>query len=134
MRLWKLTGQIAKRAACAAIMLAPEGYVVRLSEPTRSLEQNAKLWAMLHDVSTQVEWHGQKLTSEDWKDVFTAALKRAKVVPGLDGGFVVCGQRTSSMGKRDFSELVELIYAFGAEQNVQWSEPLAELPDERVSA
>jgi len=88
---------------------------VTLAEETRNLEQNRLLWALLDEVSEQVDWYGQHLSREEWKDVFTAALKRQKVVPGIDGGFVVCGQRTSTMSKRDFSELVELIYAFGSD-------------------
>lgn len=36
-------------------------------------------------------------------------------------GFVVLGQSTSKMGKREFSDLVELIYSFGAERNVIWT-------------
>lgn len=115
----------ARQRAQHAILQAPEGHVVTIKPPTRSLEQNAKLWPMLQDVSRQVEWYGQHLTDEEWKDVFSAALKKQKVVPGIDGGFVVCGRRTSTMSKADFSELVELIYAFGAQQGVKWSEPCA---------
>jgi hypothetical protein len=77
---------------------------------------------MLTDVSRQVEWYGKKLTEWEWKDVFTAALKKSKVVPGIDGGFVVLGQHTSSMSKSDFSELIELIYSFGADKGVVWSD------------
>ena len=63
----------------------------------------------------------QRLTEDEWKDVFTASLKQQKVVPGIDGkSFVVCGQRTSSMPKSDFSNLIELIYAFGAENGVNF--------------
>lgn len=113
----------ARQNAQHAVLSAPEGYVVTIKPATRTLEQNAKLWPMLQDVSRQVEWYGQHLTDEEWKDVFTAALKKQKAVPGIDGGFVVCGQRTSTMSKADFSELVELIYAFGAEHGVQWSDP-----------
>lgn len=112
----------ARAGAILAVQNAPDGTVVELRERTRTLEQNAKLWAMLTDVSKQVNWHGQKLTQENWKDIFSAALKRQQVVPGLDGGFVVLGQKTSKMTKREFSELVELIYAFGAEHGVEWSE------------
>lgn len=101
---------------------APDGYVVRISEPTRTLEANAKLWACLTDISDQVDWHGVKLSQENWKDIFTASLKRAKVVPGLDGGFVVLGQRTSRMTKAEFSELIELCMAFGAEHDVRWTD------------
>lgn len=122
-RVFRLVNIDVRRRAAAYLMDVPEGYVVTVQEPTRSLDQNSKLWPMLHDISRQVEWYGNKLTDEEWKDVFSAALKRQKVVPGLDGGFVVCGQRTSQMGKREFSDLVELMYSFGAEHDVRWSEP-----------
>jgi hypothetical protein len=88
----------------------------------RSDLQNKLLWALLGDVSRQVVWHGQKLESGEWKDVFTAALKRQKVVPGLEGGFVVLGTSTSRMTKQELSELVELILAFGAERDVTFKE------------
>ena len=120
-RIWKLTGEVAKKAACREILAAPEGYVVTLAEPTRTLDQNSLLWPLLTDVSKQVDWYGNKLTADEWKDVFSAALKKQKAVPGLDGGFVVCGQSTSRMSKREFSDLVELIYAFGAERGVVFS-------------
>ena len=120
-RIWKLTGEVAKKAACREILAAPEGYVVTLAEPTRSLDQNSLLWPLLTEVSKQVDWYGNKLTADEWKDVFSAALKKQKVVPGLDGGFVVCGQSTSRMSKREFSDLVELIYAFGADRGVVFS-------------
>jgi hypothetical protein len=35
--------------------------------------------------------------------------------------------RTSDMGKPIFSDLIEVIYAFGSERNVQWSEPSLQL-------
>lgn len=98
--------------------------VVVLKRQTRSLDQNSKLWPMLGDVATQVSWYGEYLSKEDWKDIFTASLKKQKVVPGIDGGFVMIGGRTSKMDKQEFSDLIELIYAFGAEHNVKWSEPV----------
>lgn len=103
--------------------LAAGPVLLSLGRPRRSLDQNALLWAVLTDVSRQVEWHGHRLTKENWKDIFTAALKRQQVVPGIDGGFVVLGTSTSRMSKQEFSELIELIYAFGAEHGVEWSEP-----------
>lgn len=111
-----------KAFACEQIRSAPETYVCELKPKTRTLEQNSKLWAMLGEVSQQVIWYGQKLTSEEWKDVFTASLKQQKVVPGIDGGFVVCGQRTSKMTKSELSDLIELMYAFGVQHNVRFKE------------
>ena len=89
----------------------------------RSDAQNRRLWAMLADISAQVDWYGQKLTSEEWKDVFSASLKRTKVVPGIDGGFVVCGQSTSKMTKAEMCELQELMEAFGAQKGVRFRGP-----------
>jgi len=105
----------ARRNCWEAIKGAPDGYVVQIKAPTRSLEQNAKMWAMLHEISVQVDWYGQKLTDHEWKDVFSAALKAQKVVSGLEGGFVVCGQSTSRMSKREMVDMVDLMHAFGAD-------------------
>lgn len=101
-------------------LLAGHRLVLEVRPEKRSDAQNRRLWAMLRDISEQVNWHGNRLTDEEWKDVFTAALKRQKVVPGLDGGFVVCGQRTSKMTKAEMSELQELITAFGTERGVNF--------------
>lgn len=106
-----------------SLLLAGHRLVLEVRPEKRSDAQNRRLWAMLHDISEQVNWHGNRLTDEEWKDVFTAALKRQKVVPGLDGGFVVCGQRTSKMTKAEMSELQELMTAFGAEHGVRFRAP-----------
>src|SRR5690554_7474119 len=82
-------------------------------ERKRSLDQNRLLWALLRDLSDQVQWHGLTLTPEEWKDLATAALKKHRIVPGMDGGFVMVGGHTSRMTKAEFSELLETIYAFG---------------------
>ena len=95
--------------------------VVEVREETRSLAQNARLWAMLTDISKQVDWYGQKLTPDEWKDVFSASIKRTKVVPGLDGGFVVCGQSTSKMTIAEMCEMQELMEAFGAQRGVRFT-------------
>ena len=101
-----------------AWLTAGHRLVLEVKPETRSLAQNSRLWAMLTDISRQVDWYGNKLTPEEWKDVFSAALKKQKVIPGLDGGFVVCGQRTSRMTRAEMSELQELMAAFGAERGV----------------
>ena len=89
----------------------------------RSIEQNRRMWAMLRDVSRQVVWHGQKLQDSEWKDVFSAALKRQKVVPGIEGGFVVLGTSTSRMTVAEMGEMMELMEAFGAQQGVRFTAP-----------
>lgn len=96
---------------------------VTIQEPTRTLEQNARLWATLRDISEQVEWHGHRLNSEQWKHIFSAALSKQEVVPNLAGnGFVVLGRSTSRMSVGEMRDLIELMNAFGAERGVNWSE------------
>lgn len=101
----------------------PAGTTVEFRAPRRSTDQNALMWSLLGQISKQVDWYGQKLSSEDWKDVLTASLRRTRVVPGIDAGtFVPLGMRTSQMSKSEISELLELIYAFGAEREVKFRE------------
>jgi len=98
---------------------------IREIKSIRTLEQNAKMWAMLTDISRQVKWYGEWLTPENWKDMITAALNRQKVVPGIEGGFVALGSRTSKMSIREMIDVIEFAYAFGSgpEHLVKWSEP-----------
>lgn len=114
----------ARARAFNAIKEAPEGYAVTIAGPKRSLDQNARLWASLSDIAQQVEWYGRKLSPEDWKHIFTSSLRKLEVVPNLDGtGFVALGLSTSRMSKREVSELLELMYAFGAGRGVVFTDP-----------
>ncbi|MDD4913306.1 MAG: recombination protein NinB [Sideroxydans sp.] len=118
-RYFILAHDTARKLAAAQCALAPDGYVVEIKPATRTLEQNARMWACLNAISEQVVWHSRKLTSEEWKIVFTAALKKQDVIPGIDGGFVAMGQSTSKMNKREMADLMTLMDAFAAEQGVE---------------
>lgn len=113
----------------------PFEIALRYVEDLRSQSQNKKLWPMLSDISKQVDWlvNGSmgKLTPEDWKDILSAGLdSEQRVAPGINGGFVMLGRRTSKMRKKEFIDLIELIYAFGIQQGVTWSEPALAVYDE----
>lgn len=99
--------------------------VVEIKDPTRSLEQNALMWELLGKLAKQKQWPVdgklQYIGADDWKEILTAGLKKSqRVAQGADGGFVMLGSRTSKMSKRDMSELVEFIYAFGGEHGVEF--------------
>ena len=104
---------------------APPGTRVEFREGKRTLDQNAIMWARLTEIAQQVEWYGQKLSADDWKDVFSASLRKARVVPGLDpGSFVPLGMRTSDMSKEEMGALLDLMDAFAAERGVVFHEAL----------
>lgn len=90
--------------------------------PRRTLEQNSLLWARLTDISRQLAWHGDALSPEDWKDVFVWSLRRARLVQGIDGFLVPIGVRTSDMSKQEFSQLLDMIEAFGAQHGVSFGD------------
>ncbi|WP_292041531.1 recombination protein NinB [Massilia sp. UBA6681] len=119
-RTFILAHDAARQNAIRYIAEAPAGYCVTVAEPTRTLEQNALMWPLLQKLADQVVWYGVKLSADDWKDLLTASLRKQRSAPGLDGGFVVFGERTRTYSKAEFSELIELIYAFGAQQGVEF--------------
>lgn len=103
-----------------AALMAGHRLTLELRPEKRSDAQNRRLWSMLADISKQVEWYGRKLTPEDWKNMFTAALKQYDTVPGIEGGTVVLGQSTSRMTKKEMCDLQTLMEAFGAQHGVQF--------------
>lgn len=99
------------------------GTAVEFRSKSRSAEQSALMWVLLGHIAKQVEWYGVYLSADDWKDVLTASLRKARVVPGVDPGtFVPLGMRTSQMTIPEMTALIELIYAFGAERSVKFGD------------
>jgi len=98
-------------------------YEVHIKEATRRVIQNDKMWAMLADISKQVEWYGQWLGSEEWKDVLSASLFEETTVPAVNSRkMVLLGKSTSKFSIAKMTDMIEFMYAFGAEYGVRWSE------------
>ena len=96
------------------------GKVWSIKDAKRSDAQNRRMWAMLRDISRQVDWYGQKLSETDWKNIFSASVEKQRAVPGLDGGFVVLGIPTSKQSKKWFNEMFLVMEAFAAEKGVRF--------------
>lgn len=121
----KLVGPEQRQRAQKLILRAPADYVVTISEPTRTLDQNAKLWAMIADCQRQIP-DMQAMDANDIKLRFMDALGvEMRYLPKLEGaGFFPVGHRSSQLSKSQFAALIELIYAHGAAHGVRWSEPM----------
>lgn len=117
-----LHGPSQRAHARELIEAAPQGTVLAFRPPTRSLEQNAKMWAMLSDIS-KAKPEGREHTPEVWKCLFMQACgHEVQFVPGLSGLPFPIGFRSSKLSKAQASELIEFILAWGTERGVPWSD------------
>lgn len=89
-------------------------------DPKRSLPQNDKWWACLTDISRQATHHGLKLEPSDWGALFLDALTReVRLLPSLDGtGFVNLRRSSSQLSHKEFSDLIEIVHAWGAANGI----------------
>ena len=98
--------------------------VLEVKPEKRSSPQNARLHAMLTELSLRVDWCGKKLPMEVWKRLCMAAWMREEhqspqLVPALDGnGVDIIYERTSRLTKDECGRLMEWIEAFAAERGV----------------
>lgn len=117
-------------------MKAPTGTRIEFKAARRSVDQNSKMWAMLTEVAGQVEYHGTKLTPDDWKPIFLDGLKREmRIVPNLDGnGFVNLGRSSSDLSKAEMADLITLIEAWGLQHGVVFSDPDYSPREEKADA
>jgi hypothetical protein len=104
----------------AALKAAPVGSTFELVDDPRTLAQNKLMWALLNEVSAQLEWGGERREPEDWKCAFMkAAGHKLRFMPALDGnGVVALGYRSRRLGKEEFSDLIETIYSQGLQRGV----------------
>lgn len=103
---------------------APDGTRLTFVGPKRSLPQNDRLWAMLTEITQQRPTHqGFKMTPDSWKAVFMQALGAEIVfMPTLYGdGVFPIGHRSSELSKEDFSQLIDLMQAWAAQNAVTLS-------------
>ena len=84
---------------------------------------------MLTDVSEQVTWSDlrgrpRRLTPAKWRLFFLDMLNReADLIPNADGtGYVNIGQSSSDLSAVEMSDVIELIYKFGAERDVVFTD------------
>jgi hypothetical protein len=143
--------EVRRRAAAFIVETAPDGYVVTVKPPLKSREQEERFHAMVGDVARQVEIHGRKFDEETVKrlviDQFRrdtardpelaplwASIGQMDVVPSLDGsGVVAIGWQSRRFPKKLYSALIEWLFAYGAEEGVEWTDPTARKPQEATT-
>lgn len=103
---------------------ARPGTRVEFKASKRTIPQNDRMWAMLTDVAQQATHIGNRYTPDQWKVLFMHACGReVQFLPGLDGKtFLPWGQSSSDLSKEEMTDLIECIFAWGAENGVTFHE------------
>lgn len=108
---------------------APTDAVVTIRQATRSTDQNAKMWAMLSDIS-RAKPEGRRWTPETWKAAFMHCLgHQVQFCEGLDGsGPFPLGFRSSRLSVSQMADLITCIQEYGDRHGVVFAK------DEAVAA
>ncbi len=119
-----LHGNSQRSFAKQLIDRAPVGAVVTIREATRNSDQNAKMWAMLSDVS-RAKPEGRHWTPETWKAAFMHTLgHQVQFCEGLDNsGPFPLGFRSSRLTVRQMADLITVIDEYGTRHGVHWADP-----------
>lgn len=120
----RLISRLNRERAHKLIDQAPDRALVNIRPETRSSDQNAKFWAMLSDLA-RAKPEGRDYPTDVWKALAMAMCgHKVRFEPALDGdGVVPIGFRSSRLTKEEMGEMIEALYAYGAEHGVEWSEP-----------
>ena len=127
-RTYKLVSDQVRAHCIDEIARAPLGKVVIVQDPTRTLEANAKLHAMLTDISKQRDYMGKRRDVEFCKGLFVSAHaiatgKPCEIVPGLEGEFIAIRESTATMSGKKLASVIEYIAAWAAHEGVRFSAP-----------
>ena len=118
-----LAGPSQRAYALSLLNDAPLGTVVQFKERTRSLDQNAKMHAMLTDISRAAPG-GRRATVDQWKHIMMSACKfECQFETGLDGRPFAVGFSSSKLTVAQMAELITFIDYWGTTNGVRWSEP-----------
>ena len=115
-RTWKITGEAARKAICREVLIAKEGDVATIGDPTRSLDQNAAQWPWLEGFAQQmaipINGESMKVDNETWKHILTAAYNGEQMrFAAWQGKTILLPERTSQMGKKRFAEWMDWLIA-----------------------
>lgn len=117
-----------RRMAADAVHSRPDGHVLVIQEPTRTLRQNALLHALFSDSAKHATFHGRKLTAIQWKTLFISGHAVATgigtdMVPGLEGEWTNLRESSAAMGIKRLNSLIEYVTAYLTENDIPLSAP-----------
>lgn len=116
------------------------------ADPPISDKQRKRINAMCGDLARQIvltdsghylhrkQAKGYALHKDDWRHMFVGTVLRWRFVPAVDGaGMIALAQSSLKLTESSASEVIELLFAFGAQREVVWSDPKLKHEHEQVS-
>ncbi|EBS4545461.1 NinB protein [Salmonella enterica subsp. enterica serovar Newport] len=101
--------------------------VVTIQERNRSIRQNARLHAMLSEISKKATYHGKARNIEFWKGLFVSGWQIAtnqhpEIISGLEGELINIRESTATLSVKKISEIMDYIEAYCAMNSIHLSE------------
>lgn len=130
---FRLINEDVRTMALKSVVRAPDGYVVTVKPPGRSLDQNAAFHSLVADIAkAKPEWAGMKMDADDWKALLIVSHAKAtgeaqetiRLVPSLEGhGMVQLRESSARMTKARASSLIEYCISWAVSNGVKLSAP-----------
>jgi hypothetical protein len=107
---------------------APDGHILEVRPPKRSLDSNRYYWAVLGDISEQVV-PGKAYEPSIWHEYLRALFLPERMVELPDGSLKMLEPSTSELNQSSFSEYVEKVVMWALQNDVRFSDNTRGLGD-----
>ena len=109
---------------------APDGHILEVRPPKRSLDSNRYYWAVLGDISEQVV-PGKSYEPSIWHEYLRALFLPERMVELPDGSIKMLEPSTSELNQATFSEYTEKVVKWALEHDVRFSDNTRGLGDKK---
>jgi hypothetical protein len=124
----RLLGDQTRRAACQLIRRAPNGWLVQIDKPRRTLRQSSRFWWTCGEVAKSgMTWGGVTHDKQGWHDLFLAGWNVVKhrpmrVLIGLEGELVSLVPHSRTLSETEMSELLDYCTAWAVMHGIDLGE------------
>ena len=109
---------------------APDGHILEVRPPKRSLDSNRYYWAVLGDISEQVV-PGRSYEPSVYHEYFRTLFLPERMVELPDGSLKMLEPSTSELNQSSFSEYVEKVVMWALQNDVRFSDNTRGLGDQK---
>lgn len=120
----RLGGDHTRLVACKLVQDAPDGWIVQIGKPPRTLKQSSRFWATCGAVAqTDFTWGGTRHDKQGWHDLFLSGWHTLKGRPprlmlGIEGERVSLGRYTRDLPETEMSDLLDYTDAWCAMRGI----------------